>query len=176
MNQKLFKISNATFFYIIWWSCILGVKLGYNYLGAIFTLLFIAAHLKLISKPRKEMKLILVCALLGFIVETFHLHTNFLSYQGYIFPNTLFPPVWIICIWIAFASTLNYSMFWMKGRWLIMVISGTLFGPISYVAGVKFGVINFNFSYSFSIFLLAIIWGLSIPLMYFLNNIFYKND
>jgi len=175
MNKKLLKISNAAFFYIIWWGCVLGVKLGYNYLGVIFTLLFIIVHLKLISNQREEMKLILASALLGIIVEACHLHTNLLSYQGYIFSNTLLPPIWIICMWIGFSGTLNYSMFWMKGRWLMMVVLGAIFGPISYIAGVKLGVINFNFSYSFTIFILGIVWGTSIPIMYFLNNIFHKN-
>jgi len=175
MNEKLLKVFNAIFFYIVWWSCVLGVKLGYNYLGLIFTFLFIAIHLKLIPNPAREIKLILSCGLLGFIVESFHFQTNFLSYQGYIFPNIFFPPIWIICMWIGFAATLNHSMFWMKGRWFVMILLGAFFGPISYVAGVGLEVINFNFSYSLSLFVLSLVWGASIPIMYFLNNIFHKN-
>ena len=171
MNKKLLKVFNAISFYVVWWGCVLGVKLGYNYLGPILTFLFIVIHLKLISKPKEEIKLILSCGLLGLIIESFHFQTNFLSYQGYIFPNIFFPPIWIICMWVGFAGTLNYSMFWMKNRWLMMVVSGAIFGPISYVAGLKLGVINFNFSYEFSIFVLSLVWGASIPIMYFLNKI-----
>tara|TARA_B100000959_G_C14951339_1_gene612008 strand:+ start:920 stop:1450 length:531 start_codon:yes stop_codon:yes gene_type:complete len=176
MNQKLLRLTNALFFYIIWWGCILGVKLGYNYLGGALTFLFIIIHFKIIPNPKQEIKLLLACATLGITLESIHLHSHFLSYHGYIFNNTFFPPIWIICMWVAFGSTLNHSMFWMKRRWNVMIISGVVFGPFSYIAGVKLGVISFNFPYGFSIFVLAIIWGLSIPLMYFLNNIFYKNN
>ena len=105
-------------------------------------------HLNIITDFKKEAKLILAVGLLGLIVESFHLHSNLLDYNGYIFTNPLFPPLWILCMWLGFAGTLNYSMFWMKGRWILMIICGAIFGPMSYLAGVKLGVLNLNFSYS----------------------------
>ena len=175
MNEKSIKILNAVFFYIIWWGCVLGVQYSYNYLGLVLTLVVGSLHLNIVSDWKKEIKLIFIVGLLGLLVESFHFHSQLLDYSGYIYPNPLLPPLWIICMWLGFAGTLNYSMFWMKDRWLVMFLCGAIFGPMSYVAGLKLGVLNFNFSYILSILGIAITWGLSIPIMYYINNMIYKN-
>jgi len=174
MSEKKIKVLNAIFFYIIWWGCILGIQYSYNYLGPILTIIVGIFHLNIITDFKKEAKLILAVGLLGLIVESFHLHSNLLDYNGYIFTNSLFPPLWILCMWLGFAGTLNYSMFWMKGRWILMIICGAIFGPMSYLAGVKLGVLNLNFSYMLSIIVIGITWGLSIPIMYYMNREIYK--
>ena len=175
MNEKLIKVLNAVFFYIIWWGCVLGIQYSYNYLGPILTLVVGFFHLNIVSDLKKEIHLILIIGLLGLMIESFHFHSQLLDYNGYMYPNSLFPPLWIICMWLGFAGTLNYSMFWMKDRWIIMFLCGAFFGPMSYVAGLKLGVLNFNFSYTLSILAIAVTWGLSIPIMYYINNMIYKN-
>ena len=175
MSEKRIKVLNAIFFYIIWWGCVLGIQYSYNYLGPLLTIIVGIAHLNIIVDFKKEVKLILAVGLLGLIVESFHLHSNLLDYSGYIFSNSLFPPLWILCMWLGFAGTLNYSMFWMKGRWILMIICGAIFGPMSYLAGVKLGVLNLNFSYTLSIVVIGITWGLSIPIMYYMNKKIYRS-
>ncbi len=174
MNHKFINIFNAISFYVIWWGCVIGVNLGYNYLGLLLTCLFLIFHLKIISNSSNEWKLLLACFILGSIVESIHLHSNVLVYKGYIFNNEIFPPLWIICMWIGFGGTLNYSMGWMKDRWILQFVMGAVFGPMSYVAGVKLGVISFYYSFKITILVLGVIWGLSIPVMYFLNDYFNK--
>jgi len=54
MNNKLNKIINALFFYLIWWGCILGIRLDLYYLGPILFVVFIMVHLTIISNVKKE--------------------------------------------------------------------------------------------------------------------------
>jgi len=175
MSDKVIKLINGLLFYIIWWGCVLGVKYSYNFLGPILTILAGMFHIYLIKNTKNEMKLILFVGLLGFFIESFHMHSGILSYSGYIHSNNFFPPLWIICMWLGFGGTLNYSMFWMKGRWFLMIVSGVVFGPISYLAGVKLNVLSFNFSDIFTIVILSIIWGICIPVMYYVNTMVYEN-
>ena len=177
MNLKLIRLSNVILFYIIWWGCVLGVKYSYNLLGLVLTLMVLAIHLKIVSLNSNyisELKLILYSGALGVIVESIHLYGGILNYNGYIFQESNFPPIWIICMWLGFATTLNYSMYWMKGKWFIMIIAGAVFGPLSYMAGVNLGTISFNFSNSFSCFFIALTWAISIPLLYILNEWIYE--
>ena len=129
MKDKLIKIINAVFFYLIWWGCILGIRLDLYYLGPILFAVFIMVHLNIISNVKKEAKLILRCGILALIIESLHLYSELISYEGYLLPGSLFPPLWIICIWITLSMTLNYSMFFLKERWLMMIICGGIFGP-----------------------------------------------
>ena len=176
MNNKLINIFNVISFYVVWWGCVIGVNLEHNYLGLLLTCLFVIFHLNIISNLNKEWKLLVACFALGSIVESIHLHSGILVYKGYILNNEIFPPSWIICMWIGFGGTLNYSMGWMKSSWILQFVMGAVFGPISYVAGVKLGVISFYYSFEITVFVLGVIWGLSIPVMYFLNDYFNKEE
>ena len=124
MSGHLLKIINAIFFYIIWWGCIFGIKYSYEYLGPLLAFICISLHLYLIPQYQKEFKLILFCIIIALLVEGIHLHTGLISYRGYIYANSFIPPLWIICIWIALGTTLNYSMFFLKDRLLLMVLCG----------------------------------------------------
>ena len=175
MSEKLIKVINAAFFYIIWWGCILGIKYSYNYLGPLLTIIAGIIHLNIISEARKESKVILSCGVLALFVESLHLHSGFLSYEGYVLSGSLFPPLWIICIWVALSITLNYSMFFLKDRWWLMVICGGIFGPWCYFASEKLNILHFSYSPVVSLLILSAVWALSLPMMYFINKRIYKS-
>ena len=171
MSSKLIKIINLIFFYLIWWGCILGIRSNCDYVGPILTLVFIAAHLKMVAELKKELILILCCGFLGLTVENLYLYFNFISYEGYLISKSFMPPLWVVCIWIALAMTINHSMVFLKDRWIITVICGAIFGPACYFAVMKFSIIHFHFSTLESIFILSTVCGISLPLMYYINKI-----
>ena len=70
MNDKLIKIINAAFFYLIWWGCILGIRSDLYYLGPMLTAVFILVHLNMISEVKKEMMLMACCGALALVVES----------------------------------------------------------------------------------------------------------
>jgi len=170
MNNKLIKIINAAFFYLIWCGCILGIRLDLYYLGPMLTAVFILVHLNMISEVKKEMMFMACCGVLALAVESLHMHFGFLSYEGYLFFDSLLPPLWIICIWVTLSATLNCSMFFLKERWALMVLCGGVFGPASYYGGMKAGILSFHCSTQLSILILAIVWSICLPLMYYVNK------
>ena len=165
---------NAILFYSIWWGCVLGVKYSYSFLGPVLALFLGCIHFKFISSEfnlKGELNIIAYGGLLGLTVEFLYLHCGLLNYNGYIFENSFFPPMWIICMWLAFSGTLNHSMSWMKGRWVLMIVSGALFGPLSYMAGINFGIISFNYNLYASYLAISLVWAISIPGLYIINNL-----
>ena len=175
MSEKWIKILNAVFFYVIWWGCILGIKYSYNYLGPLLAIIAGIIHLSIIPEARKESKVILSCGVLALFVETLHLHSGVLSYEGYILSGSLLPPLWIICIWMTLGATLNYSMFFLKDRWILMVLCGGIFGPGCCFFAMKGGILHFNFSILTSLLILSVVWGVSLPLMYHINKKIYRS-
>ena len=171
MSSKLIKIINLIFFYLIWWGCILGIRSNFDYVGPILTLVFIVVHLNIVAESRKELILILCCGFLGLIVESLYLYFNFISYEGYLISESFMPPLWIVCIWIALATTINHSMVFLKNKWIVTGICGAIFGPICYFAVMKFNILHFHFSVSESIFILSVACGISLQLMYYINKI-----
>ncbi|MGB7931118.1 MAG: DUF2878 domain-containing protein, partial [Gammaproteobacteria bacterium] len=46
---------------------------------------------------------------------------------------------WIVAMWVLFASTLNVSLRWLRGRWMLATLLGAVAGPLAYYAGAKLG-------------------------------------
>jgi hypothetical protein len=67
-------------------------------------------------------------------------------------------------MWALFATTINLSMGWLKGRWALSVLMGAVFGPLAFIGGEKLGAVVFLDS-TLSIITLSVGWGLLMPLL-----------
>lgn len=165
MNAK--NIFNILGFQLSWWACVIGAQRGYIYFGPLVMAIFLAVHLFLTGRNRSEINFIAVVGLLGILVDTAFLHSSFIFYEGRTFSSLA--PLWIIAMWLGFSATLNHSLAWLDGKWVHSFILGAVFGPMSYIAGLKFGAINFNISI-LTITILSVVWGLTLPIMFLLNR------
>ncbi len=50
------------------------------------------------------------------------------------------------------------------------MILGAVFGPLSYVSGVRLGAATFNYDFWFTMGVLAVVWGLAVPGLVWLNK------
>jgi hypothetical protein len=67
-------------------------------------------------------------------------------------------------MWALFATTINLSMGWLKGHWVLSVLMGAVFGPLAFIGGERLGAVVFLDS-TLSMITLAIGWGLLMPLL-----------
>tara|TARA_B100000686_G_C16060091_1_gene604199 strand:- start:8 stop:526 length:519 start_codon:yes stop_codon:yes gene_type:complete len=167
--MNYFNIINLFGFQIGWWSCVLGVKNDLYYLGPIVMAIFLLLHY--LFHPANvliEFKLILIFSLIGTLADSILAFSNVLKYHGgYL---TYFAPLWITAMWAGFTATINYSMGWLKRKLFLQIISGLVFGPLAYITGQKFDAIVFNISFINTCIIIAIIYGISLPLVYHLNT------
>ena len=61
-------------------------------------------------------------------------------------------------------------MLWLDKKWVLSFILGMVFGPLSYITAEKFGAISFSADIKIIVITLAIVWGLSMPFIYWVNN------
>ena len=126
MNKILI---NALVFNIAWLVCVLGG----NIIALPVALVVIAAHCFYISDNNREIILILVVVALGVLVDSVLIRTGFL-----IPPNeNLWPPLWLVCLWGLFATTLNHSLKWFQSHTAIAVVIGGIAGSLTYLAGTR---------------------------------------
>lgn len=164
------KIFNIVGFQVSWWACVLGVKINMPYIGPGVMFLFLLVHFFYFSDGRYELKLVLIFALFGTLVDSIFAYSNMLSYKGIYTPDTSIAPLWITAMWCGFCSTVNHSLAWLKDRWVPAFLLGAVFGPLSYITGEKFGAIYFNSDLFTINIVLALVWGLSIPFIYWVND------
>ena len=161
------KMINILGFQLSWWFCVLGVKYGYPYLGPFVMTLFILVHYLFYKINNLEFIFIFVCGLIGMLVDTFFINIDLIDYNGLTINNIA--PLWIISMWLGFAATINHSLSWLRKRYFFAFWLGFIFGPISYLTGVKFNALSFNVSI-YSITVLSVAWGIVVPLLFFINE------
>ena len=164
---KYKNIFNIIGFQTGWWACVLGTKNGYPHLGPLVMLIFLSIHFARLEIRNKELLFATLVGLIGTFVDTVFLQTNLIEYQGVYTDNIA--PLWITAMWIGFAATINHSLAWLNNKWIMSFALGAIFGPLSYYTGIKFEALHFEISV-LTISILALLWGVVIPYLYYLNG------
>jgi len=135
-------ILNLVAFQIAWLACVLGGAQQQPWLGVVVVALVVAYHLKQCVAPGRELRLLLIMGVMGAVWDGMLVRFGFLDYPSGLLVPWL-APVWIIAMWVGFATILNVSLGWLKGRWGLAVVLGGLAGPLAYYAGYRLGGVTF---------------------------------
>jgi len=163
MNDLTRKVINVALFQAAWFAAVLGAARGMLWLGPLSMIPTLAIHLAFQENRRGELKLLLVAGLLGFLFDTAFVAGGVFSPLRHLFPRPFSPP-WMICLWLNFAATLNVSMVWLRGRYLLAAAFGAVGGPLAYYSGARLGATE-TLPTTTGMLLLAIGWGLMTPIL-----------
>ncbi|MCG6896887.1 MAG: DUF2878 domain-containing protein [Thiocapsa sp.] len=142
MNDTIRLVCNLIAFQIGWLACVLGGAHDLPWLGVGVVALVAALHLRLSSDWAREAALLVIVGIIGALWDGLLVRFGFLEYpSGMILP--WLAPVWIIAMWVSFATTLNVALAWLKGRWYLATLFGAVGGPLAYYAGAKLGGVRF---------------------------------
>ena len=152
------KFINAIVFQLGWFGCILG---GDSLaLPLLFVLLIF--HYAFMVSQSAEWLLIAVVTLLGFIVDSFLTFFNVFQFSSV----SLGPiPIWLICLWCVFSTSLCHSLSWLRDKLILASLLGSIFGPISYLAGSKMADVVIVEPTIHSLLLIGLCWAILFPLM-----------
>ena len=154
---------NFVAFQLGWFSSVLGAANGMPWLGPLVFVGVLYLHLRQAARPDLELGLVVACGIIGTWFDSVLVSTGWVAYPNGQF-SSIMAPYWIITMWMLFATTLNRSMGWLKGRNLLAVVLGAIAGPASYYAGQKLGGIEFT-QPMYALAALAIGWGAAMPLL-----------
>jgi hypothetical protein len=154
---------NFIAFQLGWFACVLGAANGAPWLGPLVVLGVVLLHLTRVRRPTPELKLIAWAMLLGLIVDSLLLASGWLRYPSGLWLPGL-APYWIVAMWGLFATTLNVSLGWLRGRPVLATLMGAVGGPLSYLAGEKLGGIEL-LAPTAALLALAVAWGIAMPLL-----------
>ena len=159
MNRAL---SNFLAFQAGWFSCVLGAANGMPLL-ALVVLPIVLWNIQKSRSASAEMLLVVLAVILGALLDSVLVKSGWLRYPSGMFMEGV-APYWILAMWALFATTLNASMSWLKKNLVVAAIMGAVFGPLSYIAGERFGAIEFM-NFNASMLGLAVAWALAMPLL-----------
>ena len=154
---------NFVAFQIGWFACVLSAANGLPLLGLVVVSLVVVLHVQFSEWRSHELILVCLAVVMGLVFDSLLVISGWLQYpSGVLLPGIA--PYWILAMWALFATTLNVSMSWLKGKAILASVLGAVFGPLSYMAGQRLGAIEFV-NFQSAIIALAIIWALVMPLL-----------
>ncbi len=155
LNFGMFKVG--------WLSSVIGGAQQLPWLGPLAMLIVVAVHLYRSEQPERELVLVLSCGFIGAMFDSVLVAMAWVTYPSGLFVDSM-APYWIISMWMLFATTLNVSLRWMRGRYLLALAMGAVAGPLAYIGGEKLGGIVF-LDKTAGLTALGIGWGLIMPVL-----------
>lgn len=164
-NYKLI-IANFILFQTAWFVTLFSAVAGTLWYGPLFTLAWIAIHLRLFTDtPVQEGRLLIIAAIFGYVFDSLLVWIGVFSFPAHTMigaPST----IWMIALWVNLAATLNVGLRWLHGRMMTAAVLGAIAGPATYYAGSKMGAIVLI--QSWSLLAISIEWLISMPLLLWL--------
>jgi hypothetical protein len=142
-NKKI--IVNAIGFQLAWFICVQGN----DFFAALAAIASIILYQMMFNTPLKTWKILIAFALLGYLGDGIISIIFNLDYSGSLNGgnhSNVLSPVWLLSLWLAFATTLNHSMQWLFKTPYLTVFVALFFVPISYFAGITMSGSNFSTS------------------------------
>jgi hypothetical protein len=155
--------TNLLAFKIAWLSSVIGGGTDMPWIGPAAVSVALLLHFRAAQKPLEEILLVLICAVIGTSFDSFLVASGLVAYKAGMFSSYI-APYWIITLWMLFATTLNVSFRWLRGKVLLSALIGCLGGPASYLAGQALGGIVLV-DKTGALIALAVGWAVIMPLL-----------
>lgn len=151
-----FSIINLLIFQGAWFSAAL---LKDQSLWLMLGLLLVHA----VFSPSKQydLRVVVVILPIGMAVESLMIATGLVVYH-----SEFLLPVWMVLLWCHLAVSFNHSLRWMQSIPAIwQSVLAALTGAGSYAAATRFGAIALPDTQILNLMMIAVIWGIQLPLM-----------
>lgn len=156
-------VVNFVLFQAAWFACIYAAAHQHSAWGTACIAAVVAWHLHTAVRPGRELALVACALVIGGVFDSAVAAAGLLRYADGQFDPRL-APHWIVALWALFATTLNVSLRWLKGRWWIAALLGAVAAPLSYAGGVRMGAAEFG-NAPLALCALGLGWAVLMPLL-----------
>jgi hypothetical protein len=156
-------IINVAVFQAAWFAAVLGVAQGIFWLGPLAVILGLLCHLWLQPERLKEISLAMAAGILGFLFDSGLIAGGIFAPVRDWMPAP-FSPLWMVFLWINFATLLNVSLKWLHGRYGLGAVLGAVGGPAAYYSGARLGAMQ-NLPGMGNLLVLSLAWGMAVPVL-----------
>lgn len=168
----LSKAANVAAFQLTWWAGLLGAAASKEWIGPAVAACILSLHLLMAADRLAMMKTIALVGGAGYLVDSVLGLAGVLEFRVDNFGGRLLAPLWLLGLWLVFATTLGSSLSWLSSRPRLAAVLGAVFGPVSYYAGFTLGALHLGAPHLRSLFMIASVWSLLLPLSFRVDRYF----
>jgi hypothetical protein len=147
-----------------WFACVLGAANGYTWFGPAVVAVLVAIHVAIVSQRRRELATCAAAAVFGYLLDSIMVLAGVFEFppQARIGePST----VWMVALWVNFATGLNTALYWLQNRHSLAVLLGAVGGPTAYYGGTRFGGLVAPEGLDVLLVGVSIQWAIATPLV-----------
>jgi hypothetical protein len=162
------QLANFVVFEAAWFACVLGAAHGQPAWGTAAVVAAVAWHVAISARPSTELALVGLLSAIGLVAESVVVSQGHVAYPSGQ-PWAWVAPYWLVALWGEFAIALNVTLRWLKRRPLLAAVLGAVFGPLSFVGGVRLGGARF-IDETPALVTLVVLWAALLPLAMWLSD------
>lgn len=159
-GNRHYVVANGLAFQVSWPLCVLGG----NAIAVVTTAVSLACHLALVPDRRTESIFLLCAGVIGFMFDLALLQIGLLESASPL------QPLWMICLWFLFATTVGFAMRWFEQHLVLAGIFAGVFAPLSYMAGAGLTEIDLMEPAWLTLVLIGFAWAMVLPGLLFLRG------
>ncbi len=157
-------VINIVAFYAGWFGAAMLAARGLGAWAALPCLAVVVLHLALSRGSRAEVALLVAAGAMGLVAEAALLAGGVTRFPGGAVYGVL-PPLWLVTLWMAFSTTLNSSLAWLKTRLALAAVLGLAGGPAAYYGGAQLGAMQLGEPLAASLLAIGVVWAVACPLL-----------
>jgi Protein of unknown function (DUF2878) len=162
-DRRVRLLINFVAFQTAWFAVVLGAAHDFLWRGMLVAIAVVLLHLWMSRQPLRELQLVILAILLGTMWDSVVAANHIIHYPSGQF-SPYIAPVWIMAMWALFATTLNVSLLFLRGRPLLAAAFGGIGAPLSFLAGMRLQALQFPDT-TLAMTVLAIGWALIMPVL-----------
>lgn len=134
---------NAVAFQVAWLAVVGNAATSRAWVGIAIAVVLAVAHLAAARNRIPELASLLAIGTIGGAWDSLPVALGLIEYAG---PRAAagVAPYWIFALWVAFATTLNVALRWLRGRVVLAMLIGAVAGPLCYLGGEALGALRFG--------------------------------
>lgn len=116
-----------------------------------------------------ESKILITIPLIGISVDSLLMQSGVFNFSP---QGELFIPLWLMVIWIGFATTVNKGFLFLANKPLLQFLIGATLPPLNYLAGESLGAVSFSYSHSITFTILSLVWAPLLMFIFYCQQLF----
>jgi hypothetical protein len=162
-QEKFAIYGNAIIFQALWFASILGAKAYVAWPAVLLLFILIIWGFVFSKQYRPDLRMVIVGVLVAFSVEPIWIGQGLVVYP--LQPESYFPPLWIVALWVGFAVSFNHSLKWLQNRYLLGAALGGFGSVCSITAAFRLEAIGLPQGWLAFVIQYGLIWAIIVPIL-----------